>query len=146
MEQRDVRATIARYLRQYATGAPADPGAVRDLVEGNRTRSGRLASLTVVTQRGSYVLRGNDMRFALRTPNGQILNSTDVSVSTTRGSSGALSRAVFRGGGNGHGIGMCQWGAIGRARAGRSAQEILAAYYVGTNVARVNESDLRSPR
>ena len=146
MEQRDVAATIARYLRQYAAGAPADPGTVRDLVEGDRTRSGRLASLTVVTQRGNYVLRGNDMRFVLRAANGQILNSTDVSVSTARGAGGALSRAVFRGGGNGHGIGMCQWGAIGRARAGRSAQEILAAYYVGTNVARVNESDLRSPR
>lgn len=146
MEQRDVNAAIARYLRQYATGAPADPGAVRDLVEGSRTSSGRLGSLSVVTQRGSYVLRGNDMRFVLRTPSGQILNSTDVSVSTTRGTGGVLSRAVFRGGGNGHGIGMCQWGAIGRARAGRSAQEILAAYYVGTNVARVNESDLRSPR
>lgn len=146
LQQRELAATIARYLRQYAAGAPTDPGAVRDLVEGDRTRSGRLASLTVVTQRGSYVLRGNDMRFVLRSPAGQILNSTDVSVSTTRGAGGALASVVFRGAGNGHGIGMCQWGAIGRARAGHSAQEILAAYYVGTSVARVNETDLRSPR
>ncbi|HUF65024.1 MAG TPA: hypothetical protein VMM17_03525 [Gemmatimonadaceae bacterium] len=119
---------------------------MRELVEGDRTRSGRLTSLTVVTQRGSYALRGNDMRFVLRAPNGQILNSTDVSVSTTRGGDGTLRSAVFRGAGNGHGIGMCQWGAIGRARAGHSAQEILATYYVGTSVARVNETDLRSAR
>ncbi|CAN5302922.1 hypothetical protein BH23GEM2_BH23GEM2_07490 [soil metagenome] len=146
MEQRELATTIARYLRQYMAGAPADPGLVRELVEGNRTTSGRLASLTVVTQRGSYALRGNDMRFVLRAPNGQILNSTDVSVATTRGAGGALRSAIFRGAGNGHGVGMCQWGAIGRARAGHSAQEILAAYYVGTSVARVNETDLRSPR
>jgi stage II sporulation protein D len=145
MGQRELTATIARYLRNYAAGAPADPGTVRDLVEGDRTPSGRLGSLTVVTQRGRYALRGNDMRFVLRTPGGQILNSTDVRVSTTR-SGGTLQQAVFRGAGNGHGIGMCQWGAIGRARAGHSAQEILAAYYVGTSVVRVNETDLRSPR
>ncbi len=149
MQQRELAATVARYLRQYAAGAPTDPGAVRDIVEGDRTPSGRLGSLTLVTQRGSYVLRGNDMRFVLRSPAGQILNSTDVTVSTTRGAGGAggaLGSVVFRGAGNGHGIGMCQWGAIGRARAGHSAQEILAAYYVGTSVARVNETDLRNPR
>lgn len=146
MEQRELAATIARYLREYAAGAPADPGPVRGLVEGGRTRSGRLGSLTVVTQRGSYVLRGNDMRFVLRSPTGQILNSTDFSVSTTPGPGGVVRSAAFRGSGNGHGVGMCQWGAIGRARAGHSAQEILAAYYVGTNVARVDEMHLRSPR
>jgi stage II sporulation protein D len=40
-----------------------------------------------------------------------------------------------RGGGNGHGVGMCQWGALGRARAGQSFREILQAYYPGTEIA-----------
>jgi len=31
-------------------------------------------------------------------------------------------------------VGMCQWGAIGRARAGQTARSILAAYYPGTTV------------
>jgi stage II sporulation protein D len=34
--------------------------------------------------------------------------------------------------GLGHGVGMCQWGARGRADAGMSAQAILTAYFPGT--------------
>jgi stage II sporulation protein D len=34
--------------------------------------------------------------------------------------------------GVGHGVGMCQWGAQGRALAGLSAESILAAYFPGT--------------
>lgn len=38
----------------------------------------------------------------------------------------------FTGHGNGHGLGMCQWGAKGRADAGMNAAAILAAYFPGT--------------
>ena len=41
---------------------------------------------------------------------------------------------VFTGRGNGHGVGLCQWGADGMARAGKTAAEILAHYYQGTKV------------
>jgi SpoIID/LytB domain protein len=34
---------------------------------------------------------------------------------------------------------MCQWGAIGRARAGQDYKTILTTYYRGTTVAQVNE-------
>jgi stage II sporulation protein D len=36
--------------------------------------------------------------------------------------------------GLGHGVGMCQWGARGRADAGMNAQGILAAYFPGTTL------------
>jgi stage II sporulation protein D len=41
---------------------------------------------------------------------------------------------VFRGRGYGHGVGMCQWGAHGMARAGRNWQEILQEYYPGAGI------------
>jgi SpoIID/LytB domain protein len=44
---------------------------------------------------------------------------------------------VLRGGGWGHGAGMCQWGAVGRAEAGQGYREILRAYYSGAEVAKV---------
>jgi SpoIID/LytB domain protein len=44
---------------------------------------------------------------------------------------------VLRGGGWGHGAGMCQWGAVGRAGAGQGYREILRAYYSGAEVAKV---------
>ena len=43
---------------------------------------------------------------------------------------------VLRGGGWGHGAGMCQWGAVGRAEAGQAYREILRAYFSGAEVAR----------
>lgn len=41
---------------------------------------------------------------------------------------------IFRGAGYGHGVGMCQWGANGMAKAGRTHREILQRYYPGTEV------------
>ncbi len=41
---------------------------------------------------------------------------------------------VIRGGGWGHGVGMSQYGAYGRAVAGASATEIVTAYYPGSTV------------
>lgn len=41
---------------------------------------------------------------------------------------------VFYGSGYGHGVGMCQWGANGMAKAGKTHREILDRYYPGTEV------------
>ena len=49
----------------------------------------------------------------LRPPGGEILNSTYFSVV---GPADAQGGVRLEGRGYGHGIGMCQWGAIGRAR------------------------------
>jgi stage II sporulation protein D len=38
--------------------------------------------------------------------------------------------------GSGHGVGFCQWGAVGRARAGQGYEQILAAYFPGTRLER----------
>jgi stage II sporulation protein D len=43
---------------------------------------------------------------------------------------------VFTGHGYGHGVGMCQWGADGMARNGKTYREILARYYPDTALAR----------
>jgi stage II sporulation protein D len=42
----------------------------------------------------------------------------------------------FTGEGYGHGVGMCQWGANGMAKNGKTYPEILARYYPGTYLAR----------
>ena len=77
----------------------------------------------MTTDRGNFVLRGNDIRFVLRKPGGEILKSTYFSVETTPAPDGSLARLTLHGMGYGHGVGMCQWGAIGRARAGQDFRD-----------------------
>lgn len=45
-----------------------------------------------------------------------------------------LSGFLFKGRGNGHGLGMSQWGARGRAGAGDDYKKILAAYYQNSRI------------
>jgi len=134
--QQDLILTLEKYMRGYAKVSTGSVGAPRLIAIDKLTPSGRVASLTIVTDRDRYQLRGNDIRFVLRTTGGEILNSTYFSVESDVGRDGRLSRVTFTGRGNGHGIGMCQWGAIGRARAGQDFRTILRTYYPGTTIGR----------
>jgi stage II sporulation protein D len=137
LERTTLATALERYLAQYVTVPGGRVGAPRDLAVESKTPSGRVAALAVRTDRGRFVVRGNDVRFVMRVPNGEILNSTYFSVRTERDGTGRLARATFEGGGYGHGIGMCQWGAIGRARVGHDFRTILNTYYPGTSLAAV---------
>jgi stage II sporulation protein D len=129
-------AIVERYLRGYAQVAPGPVGDVRDISVDGRTASGRVAALWVGTDRGRYRVRGNDIRYVLRSAGGELLNSTYFSPEVVSSADGRLTRVTIRGTGYGHGVGMCQWGAIGRARAGQDFRTILRTYFPGTTVAR----------
>jgi len=132
LERGVLASALERYLAQYVSVPGGRVGAPRGVEVDSKTPSGRVAALAVRTDRGRFLVRGNDVRFVMRIPNGEILNSTYFSVRTERDAGGRLARATFEGGGYGHGIGMCQWGAIGRARAGHDFRSILSTYYPGT--------------
>jgi stage II sporulation protein D len=131
-----LRAVMEKYLANYTNAPKSNLGRVTDVREQGRTASGRVAALTVQTESGSYTLRGNDIRFVLRDPKGAILNSTLFNL-TAATSGGEVSALTLNGRGYGHGIGMCQWGAIGRARAGQNYRTILETYYPGTTIGRI---------
>lgn len=135
-----LRALLDRYLKDYTTVSSRGPGAPRALDVQSRTPSGRVRALEIVTDRGHYTVRMDNIRFVLRASDGEILNSTAFTVENERDAQGDLSRVIVRGSGNGHGVGMCQWGAIGRARAGQDYRTILRAYYPGTTVAVVGSA------
>jgi stage II sporulation protein D len=131
----ELEATLRRYLAQYASVPAGGPGRATRVTVDARTPSGRVGRLTIATDRGTFSLRGNDIRYVLRAPGGELLNSTYFSVDADTRPGGTIARLIVRGNGYGHGIGMCQWGAIGRSRAGQSARTILATYYPGTSIA-----------
>ena len=131
-----LRAVMEKYLSAYTKAPKSGVGRITDIREQGRTASGRVAALAVQTESGSYTLRGNDIRFVLRDPKGAILNSTYFTF-TKETSGGEVSSLTVNGRGYGHGIGMCQWGAIGRARAGQNYRTILETYYPGTTIGRI---------
>jgi len=95
--------------------------------------SRRVTELRVQVGSGEIPVYGPDLRRVFLTPDGGVLGSTAIEVATERLAEGGIS-ARITGAGWGHGVGMCQWGAVGRARAGQSAQEILLTYYPGTRI------------
>ena len=131
-----LRAVLEKYLPTYTSAPKSGLGRVTSITEQGRTASDRIAALRITTDGGTYTLRGNDTRFVLRNPQGAILNSTYFRHVTTI-DNGEVSSLTVTGRGYGHGIGMCQWGAIGRARAGQDFRTILETYYQGTRVGRV---------
>ena len=128
---------LDRYLPQYAGAPRGGIGTLRRIEETGRTASGRVAGLVFTTDRGSYTVRGNDLRFVLRSSNGDALPSTLFSIEQTNGGDGSVTQLTIHGSGNGHGVGMDQWGAISRARAGQDVVTILRTYYPGTTIGRV---------
>jgi stage II sporulation protein D len=133
LDARTLASGLETYLRSYATVNGAI-GAVRTVEIESRTASGRVATMAIITDRGRYVLRGNNIRYVLRAPRGEIVNSTYLTVEPTIGADRHLARLVISGTGYGHGVGMCQWGAIGRSRAGQDYRTILRTYYPGTTL------------
>jgi stage II sporulation protein D len=108
---------------------------LRDLKLIDKTATGRVASLELTGRNGRTVLSGQVMRRVLAPLDGGPLRSTDFTIRITR-TGGKLERVDLDGRGNGHGVGMCQWGAIGRARAGQDVRTILASYFPGTEIQR----------
>ncbi len=88
------------------------------------TPSGRAALLRVSGAHGVLLLKGAELRAVL----GADLRST---LFTVRLVPDDPPQVEFQGRGNGHGVGLSQWGARGMAEAGRRYQEILSYYYSG---------------
>jgi stage II sporulation protein D len=80
-------------------------------------------------------VQGTAIRRVLRLADGQLLRSSAFALGVRAAGSG-VTHVTAEGMGAGHGVGFCQWGAVGRARAGQGYQQILAAYYPGTAVER----------
>ncbi|MBX6363573.1 MAG: SpoIID/LytB domain-containing protein, partial [Gemmatimonadetes bacterium] len=130
-----LRAALSAGLSAF-TGGPVTVDRVRTVEILDTTPSGRVGRMRIRVDDQEYVVRGDSVRWVLRPPAGGILNSSLVHTITPRPAADGLGLEVA-GGGWGHGIGMCQWGAIGRARAGQGYRDILAAYYRGTRVERL---------
>ncbi|MEO6463519.1 MAG: SpoIID/LytB domain-containing protein [Candidatus Eisenbacteria bacterium] len=112
---------------------------LRNVRVGSRSPSGRVRELVFTTERGDIVVFADRTRWALRRPaaaGGGILRSSLFKVAVEKDRRGRVTSVIASGGGNGHGAGMCQVGALAQSRAGRSHEEILRFYYSGVDIVR----------
>lgn len=118
------------------TGTPAEDAATATGVSvAGRTASDRVARVTVQLRGGTVDVSGPAVRRVLHPVNETLLRSAVFRLQEIR-TDGRLDRLVAEGNGAGHGVGFCQWGAVGRARGGQDALTILSAYFPGTSVNR----------
>lgn len=127
-------AVLRRTMPAERLPAPA-AGQLRDLVVTARGESGRVTELEVVAGVTSTVRGAAAIRRVLSPPSGGLLRSANFAVRVGRGG-GRIEQVTVSGQGFGHGVGMCQWGAIGRARAGHGYRTILAGYFPGAELVR----------
>jgi len=110
---------------------------VEEVKVSRRTPSGRVDAVEFRLNGRRVTVSGQAVRRAFLLPDGGILRSTAFDVEE-RADGSRVSWLAIDGRGAGHGVGFCQWGAVGRAREGQSYREILSAYYPSTTVARLN--------
>ncbi|MBN1899962.1 SpoIID/LytB domain-containing protein [Candidatus Sumerlaeota bacterium] len=108
-----------------AVAAKKDIGRVIAIKPVKRGVSGRLIEVEFVGETGSLVI-GPEL--TIRRMFNPILRSAAFVVDT-QGPADRPDRFIFKGAGSGHGVGMCQTGAIAMANAGKTFREILRHYY-----------------
>ncbi len=133
------RASNFRWERKFS--AEKLDAMVKDLGVGHvlaigvpsRGVSGRARVVTISGDAGANQIRG-ELTIRRRFDN---LKSAMFVVQAVKDSTGRISDWIFKGGGWGHGVGMCQLGAIGRAEHGQSYREILRHYFNGAEVVKI---------
>lgn len=103
---------------------------ITDIRGGELNSRGRLKTVQLETSKGLVTLPATKFRM---TVGSTVIRSTSFTVRVENGT------AYFSGTGYGHGVGLCQYGAKQRALDGFKYNEILAYYYPGTRLMKLQD-------
>lgn len=103
-----------------------------DVKPGAVNSRGRLKLVVLQMAKGNIAISGEQFRKAVGYG---VIKSTRIAMKNSK------NEISFSGSGNGHGVGLCQWGAKQRALDGFGCGEILSYYYPGTELKKL--SDIR---
>jgi len=131
-----LRAILSRTLPAMMNVDGGGLQRITDMEITRTTSSGRVGELRIAFEHGDVRVPGSDVRAVLRPEPDQQLGSSAFRLSVTK-DGGQVTRVVAVGSGWGHGVGFCQWGAVGRARAGQNYEKIVTTYFPGTHVERL---------
>ena len=104
-------------------------GIIASLAPATYTKAGRVIQVRILHSGGELYVKGDDLRRVLGYT---VLPSTQFDFDIVG------IQVQFAGRGNGHGVGLCQWGAKELAERGYSAETILRYYYPGADIRDLN--------
>ena len=149
--------TLIPSAKCIVEGDKPEPGKLQGIAVTRRGEGGIVMELTLTFEKGKAVIKTeNAIRKALSPTKRTIgepiylqrssgdsltgqamLPSGFFAVKEMKNEKGELTGIALYGGGNGHGVGMSQYGAKKLAGDGKTAEEIIAYYFPGTTVEKV---------
>lgn len=106
-------------------------GPLKSLRIGAKDAAGYVRTFLVKSAGESVVVKASELRGSLGAGEMKSVRIQSVSM---------LKKGVeFLGGGSGHGVGLCQWGARRQAEKGRNYTKILSFYFPGSVLSEVDE-------
>ncbi len=111
----------------------SDSEVIKGFTFKRNLRSKRVVKVKILTNKKEYIIPAYNIRkiFGSREDPGGLLKSSNFAVTVKDDS------IIVEGRGFGHGIGMCQFGAIGMAKKGKKYRDILKYYYPETKISRI---------
>jgi len=103
---------------------------LKEVRTGRINRSGRIMDMALASAKGDVTMSAVNFRKAIGY---SVIKSTNFTV-RQKGD-----ELQFSGAGNGHGVGLCQWGSKQRAGDGFNYREILAYYYPGVRLEKLKQ-------
>lgn len=125
LKREEFRKKISRNISSM-TGIDVAAKDILDIRVDKRGRSGRVKEVKIKTKRGVFEFEGYEVRKVLNL--GRILPSSLFNI-IERGKN-----VIIKGKGFGHGVGLCQYGALELAKKGVNYERILRFYYSGTKI------------
>lgn len=130
----------------FVSGTPEPPGEILGIYIRERGSGGIVTELWIYGSKRSYLVKNEYNIRSVLAPMGATIyrkNASDVSGKTllpsafftlTRGTYQDADGYLVTGGGNGHGVGMSQYGAKKMAELGYHCEEIIREYYPGATL------------
>lgn len=110
---------------------------IQDFKIVRRDSSGRVSELSVYNGKNKLNIKGDFIRWLFTDENKAILPSNWFTFTSSKMPNYVIKSVLFKGRGYGHGLGLCQWGAIGMSRLGYNYEQILKFYYQGIELVRL---------
>ncbi len=130
-----LRGRIEQYLSSDR-GREIRLAPIEDIAITERTSGGRVSKIVIRTQNDTYRFYKDRIRWVIGRASSPdlILPSDKFDVELLRAQRDKITGIKVRGSGYGHGVGLCQCGAIGLARKGWTFDRIIPFYYSGVEI------------